>query len=344
MNTLQTSETRAVLGVAVLAAFSDGQKHERERTQLRQIAEGLSADASIGMPMLVQDILMKRVTLESLVPELVSSDARQLAYEMALCVCEADGARSEPEQAFLADLQRRLALDTGQADAFSTQASGWAETAPATAAAGAAGAGSAASTLPSLVPEPARTSSVDAAALDKQILQAAILNGALELLPESLSTMAIIPLQMRLVYQVGKAHGYELDSGHIKDFLATAGVGLTSQYLEQAGRKLLTGVLQRMGAGRSAGMLGGMLGSVIGGVGRQAISSGMSFVSTYALGHLAKRYYAGGRTLSAQLLKSTYQDIAQQAQGLYQQHLPAIQERARTLDAQQVMAMVRGGR
>jgi uncharacterized protein (DUF697 family) len=230
----------------------------------------------------------------------VSSDARQLAYEMALCVCEADGARSAPEQAFLADLQRRLALDSGQAETFSAQASGWAQATPAaatTASAGGIGASSPPATLPAPVPSP--NSGVDATALDAQILQAAILNGALELLPESLSTMAIIPLQMRLVYQIGKAHGYELDSGHIKDFLATAGVGLTSQYLEQAGRKLLTGVLQRMGAGRSSGVLGGMLGSVIGGVGRQAISSGMSFVSTYALGHLAKRYYAGGRTFSA---------------------------------------------
>lgn len=46
---------------------------------------------------------------------------------------------------------------------------------------------------------------------------------------------------MQLVYRIGKAQGYELDSGHVKDFLATAGVSLTSQYLEQAGHKLLGG-------------------------------------------------------------------------------------------------------
>ena len=90
---------------------------------------------------------------------------------------------------------------------------------------------------------PARRHAVDNAELDQAILNAAILNGALELLPETLSTMAIIPLQMKLVYRIGKAHGYELDSGHVKDFLATVGVGLTSQYLEQAGRKLLGGLL-----------------------------------------------------------------------------------------------------
>ena len=82
-----------------------------------------------------------------------------------------------------------------------------------------------------------------------------ITNGALELLPETLSTMAIIPLQMRLVYRIGQAYGYELDSGHVKDFLATVGVGLTSQYLEQAGRKLLGGLLGRVAGGLGRGIV-----------------------------------------------------------------------------------------
>jgi uncharacterized protein (DUF697 family) len=175
---------------------------------------------------------------------------------------------------------------------------------------------------------------VDEAALDQAILNAAILNGAIELLPESLSTMAIIPLQMRLVYRVGQAYGYQLDSGHVKDFLATVGVGLTSQYLEQAGRKLLGGLLGRVG--------GGALGGVLGSLGKQAVSSGMSFAATYALGHVAKRYYAGGRTLSAQMLKEAFAGMTREAQGLQQRYLPQMRERARTLDAGQVMAMVRG--
>ncbi len=122
--------------------------------------------------------------------------------------------------------------------------------------------------------------------MDSKILKASILNGAIELLPETLSTLAIIPLQMRLVYQIGQSYGYQLDSGHIKDFLATLGVGLTSQYLEQAGRKLLGGLLGKVGGG------------LLGGLGKQAVSSGMSFASTYALGHVANQYYAGDRTLS----------------------------------------------
>jgi len=176
----------------------------------------------------------------------------------------------------------------------------------------------------------ARPSTESDAELDQAILNAAILNGALELLPETLSTMAIIPLQMKLVYRIGKAHGYELDTSHAKDFLATVGVGLTSQYLEQAGRKLLGGLLGKVGGG------------LLRGVGNQAVSSGLSFATTYALGHVAKRYYAGGRTLSTQMLKDAYASVTQEAQGLQARYLPAMQEKARTLDAGKILSMVRG--
>jgi len=69
---------------------------------------------------------------------------------------------------------------------------------------------------------------------------------------------------------------------------------------------------------------------------------GMSFASTYALGHVAKRYYAGGRTLSTQMLKDSFSNVVQEGKGLQTQYLPAIQEKARTLDAGKVLALVRG--
>lgn len=34
-----------------------------------------------------------------------------------------------------------------------------------------------------------------------------------------------------------------------------------------------------------------------------------SFATTYALGQLAKRYYAGGRVMSTELLRDTFQDL-----------------------------------
>ncbi|WP_367848434.1 YcjF family protein [Rhodoferax sp. WC2427] len=311
---MHATETRAIVTLSLLAAFVDGEKHERERAEIKRIAEGLSQADGLNLPTLYQDVLMKRVSLDSVAAALTSAESRQLAYEMAVCVCDADGVQSVAEQRFLASVQQTLGLGTAATAQFSQQADAMASAPLAVATPVAAAA----------PPQPGD------AELDKTILNAAIVNGALELLPESLSTMAIIPLQMRLVYGIGKAHGFELDRGHIKDFLATVGVGLTAQYLEQAGRKLLGGLLGKLGGGLARGL------------GQQAVSSGMGFAATYALGHVAKRYYAGGRTLSTQTLKDAYASVAQEAQGLQGRYLPAMQETARTLDAGKVLAMVRG--
>jgi uncharacterized protein (DUF697 family)/tellurite resistance protein len=324
-------EIKAVLTLSLLAAFVDGDKHERERAEIKRIAEGLATDERVHLPSLYQDVLMKRVSIASAAKDLSSLESKQLAYEMAVCVCDADGAQSEAEQRFLQEMRSALALAAPAATAFSREAEALAEVpleaAGSTTAEAAWGSTSAA-------PRTASTSpgkpTPDNAELDRTILNASILNGALELLPETLSTMAIIPLQMKLVYRIGQAHGYELDRGHIKDFLAAAGVGMTSQFMEQAGRKLLGGLLGKLGGGMGRGL------------GKQAVSSGMSFASTYALGHVAKRYYAGGRQLSAPMLKEAYAGVVQEARNLQTQYLPAIQDKARTLDTGKVLAMVRG--
>jgi len=326
------TETQAIISLSLMAAFVDGDKHDRERAEVKRIADALTQSDTVHLPTLVQDVLMKRVDLAGTTAALRSAQARQLAYEMAVCVCDADGVQSLTEQKFLGELRNSLGLTAGDTRQFTEDAEAMAA-APVDGPMPAA-AGSAAGPVPAPAIPPAgatvRTPKVSEQDLDRTILHAAITNGALELLPESLSTMAIIPLQMRLVYRIGHDYGYELDSGHIKDFLATVGVGLTSQYLEQAGRKLLGGLLGRIGGGLARG------------VGQQAVSSGMSFVATFALGHVAKRYYAGGRTLSTQMLKDAYASISSEAQGLQGRYLPQMQEQARTLDAGKVLAMVRG--
>ena len=142
--------------------------------------------------------------------------------------------------------------------------------------------------------------------------------------------MAIIPLQIKMVYGVGKAHGVELDQGHIKEFIAAAGVGLTSQYLEQFGRKLLGGLL-----GKAAGKAFGKLGST-------ATGMAFSFATTYALGQVAKSYYASGRTMSTALLRETFESLLGPAKQMQAQYLPQIQQKASTLDMSQVMSMIKG--
>jgi uncharacterized protein (DUF697 family) len=173
--------------------------------------------------------------------------------------------------------------------------------------------------------------SVSDAEMDKTILTASITNAALELLPETIASMAIIPLQMRLVYRVGKAYGYEMDSSHARDFIATLGVGLTSQYVEQFGRKLLGGLL---------GGLGGGIGRT---VGRQAASSGLTFATTYAIGRVAQRYYAGGRTLDSATLKETFTSLLAEARGMAPKYQSQIEQAAQTIDTRNLVSLVRQG-
>lgn len=308
---MNDQQQKSMLTLCLMAAFADGAKHERERAEVKRIAEALAGEASINIAALYQDVLLKRVSLPAAVAALSTPESKQLAFEMAVCVCDADGAQSDAERAFLGELRAALGLDAQQAQNFTQQAEALAAVA--------------------VTPAPAYASTMSSDEMNQAILNAAILNGALELLPESLATMAIIPLQMKLVYRIGKSHGFDLDRGHIKDFLATAGVGLTSQYLEQAGRKLLGGLLGKLGGG------------LLGGLGRQAVSSGMSFASTYALGHVARRYYAGGRTLSAQMLREAFNDMLGEARGLQSRYLPEMQAKARTLNAAQIVDMVRQG-
>ena len=325
---MNTDQQRALLTLALYAGFADGHKADSEREAIRRMAESLS-DAQGGHPLasLYQDVLLRRVSVADAVRHLGDPAHAQLAYEMAVCVCDADGRQSDEERRFLADLRGQLGLQPAAVQAFEAQADAIATYAGAAAVPTVSAASAAMASAPvSAPPAPAQD-----AALDQSILNHAILNGALELLPQSWASMAIVPLQVKMVYAIGKAHGVELDQGHIKEFIAAAGIGLTSQYIEQFGRKLL------------GGLLGKALGKTMGKVGGAATGMAFSFATTYALGQLAKRYYAGGRTMNTEVLRATYQGLLGPAQQMQTQYLPQIRQKAATLDAGQIMSLVRGG-
>jgi uncharacterized protein (DUF697 family)/tellurite resistance protein len=322
---MNSEQQRAILTLALFAAFADGEKHAREREEIRRIADALAADAGApDLMRLYQDVLLKRASLESAAAALGEAEHRQLAYEMAVCVCEADGHTSEAERRFLDELKDRLGLDASRVEAIEREADAIVTLSQAAAPHAAA---SAAAPGPVVAAQP----NVSDAELDKSILNYSLLNGALELLPQSWASMAIIPLQIKMVYGIGKAHGVTLDQGHIKEFIAAAGVGLTSQYLEQFGRKLL------------GGLLGKAAGKTVGKVGSAATGMAFSFATTYALGQLAKRYYAGGRRMDTAMLRGTFQNLLGPAKQMQTNYLPQIQQQAQTLDMGRVMAMVRGG-
>jgi uncharacterized protein (DUF697 family)/tellurite resistance protein len=311
---MNTTEQRAILTLCLMAAFADGSNSERERAEVRRIADTLGTDGALDATAIYQDVLLRKPDLATVAATLTQADQRQFAYEMAVCVCDADGATSPVEREFLGRLAQALGLDAGAAQAFTRQADAVTGT-----------------PLEGTALDGAIVAAVPAgnADLDGMILNYSILNGALELLPQSLASMAIIPLQMKMVYRVGKAYGFELDRGHIKDLLATMGVGLTSQYVEQIGRKLLGGLLGKIG--------GGLLGSM----GSATTGAAFSFASTYALGHVAKRYYAGGRTIDAAGLQQAFTAMLGEAKQLQGRYTGRIAEQARTLDVNKLLSVVR---
>jgi uncharacterized protein (DUF697 family) len=177
-------------------------------------------------------------------------------------------------------------------------------------------------------PEPAAAAPATGDTLDDLILNQAMIAGALELLPEKLSTAAVIPVQLRMVYQIGQRHGQKLDADQIKDLAATFGVGATAQVLEGVVRKTL------------GGLAGGVLGGLAGGAAGVAAGAAVTFGATYALGHVARQYYAQGRKLSAEDLRALFERFREEAKGIYPKVQQQIEAQAKTLDVKSLL----GGR
>ena len=308
-------EQKAVMTLVLMAAFADDRNEPKERQEVTRVAESLSHAGGVNVAAIYQDVLLKRATLEDAVAALTGADVRRLAYELCVGVCDADGAQGPAERAFLSRLQTALGFDATDARTFSASADALAA-APLAAV--------------SSVEPAAGAGTTTAEERERLVLNYAILNGALELLPDTLASMAIIPLQMKMVYRIGRSYGFELDQAHVKEFLATAGVGLASQYVEQIGVKLVGRMLGR-----------GLLGAVLRGAAGQSVSSGFSFATTFALGRLAIRYYGGGRNFSADVLQDTYASLLREAQGLQGEYWPAIQEKARTVNVSQLLQEIR---
>jgi uncharacterized protein (DUF697 family) len=162
------------------------------------------------------------------------------------------------------------------------------------------------------------------------ILRQAILTGALEILPDRLANIAVLPLQLRLVYQIGQRHGHQLDARQVRELAATLGLGAVAQAVEGTLIKVLGGVA------------GGLLGGMLGGAARVATGAAVTFAATYALGHVAEQYYAQGRRLSAAELKALFSRFREEAGTIYPRIQQQIQSEAGSLDMQKVMTMVQG--
>jgi tellurite resistance protein/uncharacterized protein (DUF697 family) len=301
-------EQAAVLTVALLAAAADGSQSAQEQSQLHAVAAG---GAPVDVEAIGRRVAAGELTLADVARGLSDDVARHRAYEAALLVCNADGPANPSEQRFLGELQAALGLTPSALQPLEH------------------GTHALASAALSPVPGASSGRLASDAALDDVILKQAMLTGALEVLPDQLASLAILPLQLRLVYLVGQQYGQVLDAGQVKDLAGTLGIGAAAQMVEGVVRN----VLGRLASGALGGLFGGATGLAAG--------AAVSFASTYALGHAAKQYYAQGRNLSADDLRALFVRFQGEAKGLLPKVQGQIQSLAGGLNLQDVIQQFR---
>lgn len=304
---MNENDKRPIVTIALMAALADGAASPEEQAQLREAMNRLGIADSDGLE---QAARTRHLDLDQVVKSLSDDAARAYAYELALVVCNAGGPANDREQAFLKELRGALGLGVTAVAQLEQDAAALASAAPATNASSGSGAAD---------PD-----------LEQMILQQAMLAGAVELLPDRLANLVILPLQLRLVYQIGRTYGQQLDANQIKDLAGTLGIGAAAQAIEGVVSKLVRGVA------------GGLLGGIIGGAGGMAAGAAVTFSATYALGHVAQRYYAQNRKLSAADLRELFQKFQDDARGIFPRVQNEIQSRAKTLNLPNLLAAIRG--
>lgn len=305
---MEDQDRNAIIAVALMAALADGHATAEEKAHLEAaMRQGGVAD----LDELTARITTGQLRLDDVASRLSSDEARREAYEMAALVCHADGPANKAETGFLAALRTALGLSESSVSAISAEAA-------AISTAAAAATSPVASGPP---PSPA--------GLDDMILQQAIITGAVEILPDRLANLAIIPLQLRLVYQIGQAHGQQLDANQVRDLAGALGIGAAAQVMEGAVRRLL--------GGAASSILGGLLGGTAG----LAAGAAVTFASTYALGHVAKQYYAQGRRLSTADLKALFARFQEEAKTIYPKVQSQVQSQAKSLNVQKLLSGLR---
>lgn len=317
MSTWNAREREALATIGLLAAQSDGRRNEAEMKRLAGVFETF---AVIGIDSVYARVALGSAVLEEEAAALASAEARQAAWELAVGVCHADGVVAEREQAFLDRLRATLGLDAAaSADAPATAAALAPMALSPTAAAVAAAVAAVAPAAGSAVSGGAVLDAAAERALEEKIRQAAILAGALEFLPQGLATLAIVPVQLKLVADVGTAYGHEVDAGHARELLAAAGLGLSGQAVEGFARRFLGSLAGRFG-GRGADAL---VNAVTG--------AAATFAATWAIGQVARSWYASGRTLDPSDVQDRFTRALEEGRTAFAGLQDAVEAKARTV-------------
>ena len=211
---MEDTDQAPMIAIAMMAARADGRVDSVEQ---RAVDAVVARTGSPDVTGLAQQVAAGQLRIPDLASRLSDDEARRAAWEGALAIVNADGPANTAEQAFLSELRAAPGFSDADVAESSRTASALART-------------------------PLAAGALSAAPLDELILQQAILTGALEVLPDRLANLAILPLQLRLVYQIGQRREQKLDANQVEDRAATLGLGAAAQGVEGVAMKLIGGL------------------------------------------------------------------------------------------------------
>ena len=292
--TIRENEALASLKILAAIARADGSVHNDERKSLAAALDNLELPAPVKIEELLADT---SIDVASELAKLESPEAREQIYRSAFFMAHADGTCTKEEQAIL-DLVATETQVTPAARQSLDRIFAPART--------------------SLLPT--KLSKVEDAGertkkVQSQVMKYAIVSAVLGAFPVpgvAIATdLAVIALQLKMVRDIGKLWGHDVDRNAAKSMLYTMGLGTGARLAVNNLAKLLPGWVSAIGATTS-------------------------FASTFALGRVIEKFFSADAKVDLASLKPDFDAAQKEGKAAYKEQKAEIAkqeiESKRTLD------------
>ncbi|MCX7806009.1 MAG: TerB family tellurite resistance protein [Planctomycetota bacterium] len=258
-----------------------------EEAEKRALEEAIKDLKIAGVPN-VENLLEEQVNLDAEVSVLASRDARMLAYESACSMAMADGECSQEEQRLLDRLKKDLKISDRNASILTRVINEARDT-----------------VLPSNI-QPISDPEKRAKEIKEDVLKYSVLSAVLGAFPVPglavVTDMAVVGLQVKMVRDVGQYYGHKVDKAAAKSLLGALGLG--------TGARIAVSNLCKFVP-----------------VWGSAVGAAASFASTWALGRIADRYFAGGAKEDPAKLREEFKKAEQEGKSVYEQNKALVEEK-----------------
>ncbi|MBS2020588.1 MAG: TerB family tellurite resistance protein [Deltaproteobacteria bacterium] len=289
-------ENEAVASLKILAAIAraDGSVHNDERRSLAAALDNLELTTPVKIEELLAD---GSIDVQAELAKLESEEAREQIYRSAFFMAHADGTCTKEEQAILDLVARETQISDEARQSLSRIF-----------------------TPPRTSLAPTKLTKVDdaeqrAQSVKSRITRYAVLTAVLGAFPipgvAIVTDLAVVALQLKMVRDIGRLWGHDVDRNAAKSMLYTMGLGTGARLAVNNLAKLLPG-----------------WGSAIGAT--------TSFASTFALGRVIEKFFAADAKVDLASLKPEFDAAHKEGKAAYKEQKEEIArqeiESKRTLD------------